>query len=110
MNEVLDKMSGTKSVPNSTAVLVLGIVSIVTCFCYGIIGLTTGIIALILANKGKRLYLSNPSEYSESSYKNLNAGRVCSIIGIVLSSLYVIFIIIYVIILGASLTAMPFSY
>ena len=36
-------------VPNSAAVLVLGILSIVLCFCYGLIGMTLGIIALVLA-------------------------------------------------------------
>ena len=40
-----------RNLPNGTAVLVLGILSIVTCCCYGFIGLTFGIIAVVLANK-----------------------------------------------------------
>ena len=33
--------------PNSTAVLVLGILSIAICWCYGLFGVTMGIIALV---------------------------------------------------------------
>src|ERR1044072_2215930 len=44
-------MGMQRDVPNSTAILVLGIVSIVTCWCYGIIGIGTGIAALVMASK-----------------------------------------------------------
>jgi hypothetical protein len=73
--------------PYSTAVLVLGIISIPTCLCYGIVGIVTGIIGIVLGNKAKNLYLSNPKAYTESSYKNANAGLICAIIGTCLSGL-----------------------
>ncbi len=73
--------------PNATAVLVLGILSIVLCCCYGIVGLILGVIAIVLAGKAKALYNSNPDAYTPASFKNLNAGRVCAIIGIALSAL-----------------------
>ncbi len=76
-----------RPLPNSTAVLVLGILSIVTCFCYGILGLILGIIAMVLAGKDKSLYASLPDEFTQGSFKNLNAGRICAIIGIILSLL-----------------------
>ena len=79
--------------PNATAVLVLGILSIVLCCCYGIVGLILGVIALVLAGKAKALYNSNPDAYTLASFKNLNAGRVCAIIGIALSSVYLLFCI-----------------
>ena len=82
-------------VPNSTAVLVLGILSIVFCFCYGFIGMILGIIALILASKGNALYTANPNAYSVASFNNLKAGKICGIIGLVLSSLYLIVIVLY---------------
>lgn len=85
-----------ETVPNSTVALVLGIISIVTCWCYGIIGITLGIIGLILANKGKKLYDENPENYTIGSFKNLKAGRIMSIIGLSVSAAYIIFIIIYV--------------
>jgi hypothetical protein len=98
-----------EAVPNSTAVLVLGIVSIVTCFCYGIIGLVAGIIALVLATKGITLYKATPERYSLSSFKNLKAGKTCAIIGLSLSAMYLIFIIIYVAVVGVALSTMPWQ-
>ena len=90
-----------QNLPNSVGVLVLGILSIVFCFCYGVIGITLGIIAIVLANKANKLYLSSPDLYSESSYKNMRAGRICAIVGLSLSSLYIVLIIIYIAIVGA---------
>lgn len=97
------------SIPNSVAVLVLGIVSIALCWCYGIIGLASGIVALILAGKAKALYEENPDTYTLASYNNLKAGRICAIIGTILSGIYVIFIIVYVLFIGAALTALPWD-
>jgi ribose/xylose/arabinose/galactoside ABC-type transport system permease subunit len=79
--------------PNATASLVLGILSIVFCVTYGTIGIILGIIGLVLANKDRKLYQSNPEAYSIDSYKNSNAGRTCSIIGLVLSGLFFLFAI-----------------
>jgi uncharacterized protein YacL len=78
------------ALPNASAVLILGIASIVGCCCYGIVGLIFAIIALVLAGNSRSLYQANPANYTESSYKNLNAGKICAIIGLVLSSLVVL--------------------
>ena len=78
-----------QKLPNATAVLILGILSILTCCCWGIIGLILGIVALILAKKDTALYNTNPELYE--GYSNINIGRVLAIIGIVLSSIYLIF-------------------
>jgi hypothetical protein len=80
------------SLPNSTLILVFGIISIVTCCCYGILGLIFGIIALVLANSAGKLYYAEPGSYTESSYKNVNAGKICAIIGIALSAFYLLFL------------------
>jgi hypothetical protein len=77
-----------RNLPNGTAVLVLGILSIITCCCYGVIGLTLGIIALVLAKKDLKLYQESPELYL--NYKNINTGRILGIIGIVLSSISMI--------------------
>ncbi|WP_435524383.1 CCC motif membrane protein [Chryseobacterium indoltheticum] len=53
-----------QKLPNATAVLVLGIVSIVGCCCYGVLGLIAGIIGLVLYKKDNALYQSNPTLYS----------------------------------------------
>lgn len=97
------------AVPNSTAVLVLGILSIVTCWCNGIIGLILGIIALVLASNGTKAYEANPSYYSENSFKNLNAGKICAIIGTSLSGLFLLFVI-YMIVIGAAAGSSYYSF
>ncbi|WP_379084414.1 CCC motif membrane protein [Pedobacter sp. UC225_65] len=89
-----------QSLPNATVVLILGILSIVTCCCYGVIGLILGIVALILSKKDKALYLANMAYYTESSYKNLSAGRVCAIIGLVLNILYLLLCIAFIAMFG----------
>ncbi|HRG01888.1 MAG TPA: CCC motif membrane protein [Bacteroidia bacterium] len=109
INQPFNNQFGQMPVPNSTAVLVLGILSIVFCFCYGLIGLTLGIIALVLASKGNTIYQANPSAYSLSSFNNMKAGKICGIIGVSLSALYLVFIIIYILILGAAFAAMPWD-
>jgi hypothetical protein len=80
-------------IPNATGVLVLGIVSIVLCWCGGIVGLIAGIIALVLHSKGVSTYNANPSSYTSGSLQNMNAGRICAIIGIILSFLYLIYMV-----------------
>lgn len=90
--------------PNATGVLVMGIISLALCWCYGIPGITLGIISLILGGKAKKLYKANPEQYTLSSYKNMNAGYICAIIGTCLSALYLVFIIIYFLIIGVALS------
>lgn len=80
-----------QKLPNATAVLVLGILSILTCWCYGIIGIILGIIALFLSSSDLKLYRLNPQDYI--NYQNLNIGRILAIIGLVLSILTMIFFI-----------------
>lgn len=101
--------SGQVPLPNSTAVLVLGIISIALCWCYGIVALTCGIIAIVLGNKAMALYKANPSAYTLSSFNNTKGGRICAIIGICLGSLYLIFIIIYLVILGTAFSMLPWQ-
>jgi hypothetical protein len=97
------------SIPNAGAILTLGIVSIALCWCYGVVALTCGIIALVLSNKSLQLYKSNPASYTLSSYNNVKAGRVCAIIGLCLSALMVLYVIIVFAFLGAVFSAMPWE-
>ena len=80
-----------QKLPNATAVLVLGILSVLTCWCYGIIGIVLGIVALFLAKKDIALYKESPEKFN--NYSNLNTGRVLAIIGLVLSILTIVFFI-----------------
>lgn len=72
--------SNASALPNATATLVLGILSLVVCFI-------CGIVALVISNKDVALYKANPELYTESSYSNIKAGRICSIIGLSLLAL-----------------------
>ena len=92
-----------QNLPNSTGVLVLGILSIVFCWCYGIPGLVLGIIAVVMSKKATALYNNSPEKYAESSFKNMKAGRICAIVGLCLSSVYAIVAIIYIAIIGAAI-------
>jgi hypothetical protein len=80
-----------QTLPNASAVLVLGILSIVFCWCFGF-GLIMGIIALALSMNAHKLYRENPDKWI--GYGNLQAGKITAIIGVSLSAVYVIFVII----------------
>ena len=94
MENYYDSNAQKIEIPNATLILVLGIISIVGCCCtYGLVGIVCGIIALVLAKSATNLYVSNPERFTESSYKNMNAGKICAWIGLIPSILYLIFII-----------------
>jgi len=80
-----------QKLPNSTLILILGILSILGCCCYGIPGLISGIIAIILANNATKIYKLAPDEYSD--YGNVKAGKIMAIIAIVLSILFIFMIV-----------------
>jgi len=80
----------TQKLPNANAVLILGILSIPTCCCYGL-GLILGIVALVLAKKDMAAYRAQPSLYT--NYSNLNTGRILAIIGVALSAIYLVMVI-----------------
>ncbi|MDI9366054.1 MAG: CCC motif membrane protein [Flavobacterium sp.] len=88
-----------RSLPNATAVLVLGILGIVAACCYGG-GLILSIIALVLYSKDKKLYVASPELYTEASFKNAKAGRVCAIIGLVISAIFILFIVAVIALVG----------
>lgn len=87
-----------KQLPNAVAVLVLGILSLVTSCMF--VGLILGIIGLALSGSAMKLYRSEPQAWA--GYGMLNAGRIMSIIGIIFGALYVVWYIIAVMILGAA--------
>ena len=95
--------------PNATLVLVLGIISIVGCCCYGIVGVICGIIALVMAKSATALYVSDPKKYTESSYKNMNTGKTCAWIGLILSILSMVSSIVFAIIYGVAAFTDPNS-
>ena len=87
--------------PNSNTVLVLGIFSIFSCFTFGLPGLIMGMVALKLYKNPHELYQLAPELYKKESYKNLRAGYITSIIGIALSSLFLLILIFYILVFGS---------
>jgi hypothetical protein len=85
--------------PADPSALILGIISVVIVFpgfCCGlfpVISIVLGIVGIISANKSLKEYDVEPSTYNHNSRKNVFAGKVLSIIGLSLSTLYVILVL-----------------
>lgn len=94
-----------QNLPNSTTILILGILSILLCWWHllSFAGIVLGIIALVLANKELSVYRKNPSRYTLSSLNNVRTGRICAIIGLSISILIFIFVILLIMGILASL-------
>ncbi|MCX6251561.1 MAG: CCC motif membrane protein [Bacteroidetes bacterium] len=93
-----------QNLPNATAVLILGILSIVfICPYISLVSIVLGIIAIVLASKDQQLYNANKSLYSYSSYNNLKAGKVCAIIGLSVAAFTFLMLILFIIGIFAAL-------
>jgi hypothetical protein len=97
-----------EDVPNATAVLVLGIISLASFWCYGIVGIVLGIIGLAISSSSHKAIKLEPQRYTQSSIKNLNAGRIMSIIGLSVGGLFILIIVLYFLIIGAALMSPAF--
>jgi uncharacterized membrane protein len=80
-----------QKLPNETLIIILSIVGIVCCWCFGL-GLIPSIIALVLALKSQKIYRENPENYT--NFSTIKTGKILAIIGIALG-LYSIGSIIY---------------
>jgi len=89
-----------QEVPNATLILVFGILSLVGCCCYGILGVVFGIITIVISNKAMAIYNANPEMYY--GYQNVKIGRILAIIGLVLSAVFLISIILFFIFSGGT--------
>jgi hypothetical protein len=89
--------------PKSLAVMIIGIASIPFSFVYGIPGLVLAIIALILAGSGGRALEANPALYTPGSISMRRAGKICGVIGLILSIIMtIVWAIIIFLIAGAA--------
>lgn len=80
-----------QKLPNANTILILSILSVLTCCCYGVVGIVLAVVALQKAKKEEQLYFENPELYQ--NYGTLTAARFISFIGITLSSIYLAFTI-----------------
>ncbi|MCG2611924.1 DUF4190 domain-containing protein [Flavobacterium sp. SM15] len=87
-----------QKLPNGTAVIILGIMSIITCCCYGVLSFILGGIGLYLANKDTKEYNENPELYS--NFNNVKTGKILCIIGIVLGVIFLLIMAWYINLVG----------
>lgn len=90
--DVLRNSTEKAWLPKAIGCMILGIMSIIGGFQYGIPGIVCGIIALSYYSKDKPLYNSDPIKYAKP-YKYLRAGKITAIIGLVFSTLMTILFI-----------------
>jgi hypothetical protein len=97
---------GQEQLPNSVLILVFGIIGIVfSCLSImAILALILNIVNLTLASKARKLAAAEPQRYAQSSISQVNAGRICSIIGICITSLFIVLFILYIAFVGALVT------
>lgn len=82
----------SEKLPQSTGVLVLGILSIVFSFCCaGILGIILAIIALAMASSATSKYKAESERYT--GYSNVKTGKVLAIIGLVISIIFILFVV-----------------
>ena len=77
-----------QELPNATLILVFGILSLVGCCCYGVVGIIFGIITLVMSKKAIEIYNANPEMYL--GYQNVKIGRILAIIGLGLGAIFFI--------------------
>lgn len=90
-------------IPNATMVLVLGICAI----AIGCAGPILGTIGLMMAKTAKKVYAANPTIYREGSFKQLNAGYICSIIGLCLGVFNWILVVVWFMMVSTIFSAFP---
>lgn len=96
-----------QNLPNSTTILVLGILSIVFCWWHlvSFIGIVLGISTLVLSKKEIAVYQAAPQKFTISSLNNVKTGRTCAIIGLIIS--VVVFFLVTLFLIGL-LATLPF--
>lgn len=84
--------SKSESLPGAGGILTTGIISLV--LFSGLIGFILAIVTLVRAQKARDEYRRNPSAYTDSSYRKVNSGRICSIISLaLLGALLVVWVV-----------------
>jgi hypothetical protein len=81
-----------EDIPHSKTVLILGILSIPTCFCFGITGVIIAFITFHFHKKAILSYTLNSEKYGKTSYNNLKTGKICATVGLTLGLMYLLFV------------------
>jgi hypothetical protein len=88
------------NLPNSNTILVLGILSLVFCWWHilSIVGIVLSIVTLSMTSRELSLFYTRPNDFTLSSLNNVKAGRICAIIGLIISIL--VFVVALLMIIG----------
>jgi predicted RNA-binding Zn-ribbon protein involved in translation (DUF1610 family) len=86
--------TATQSSGRAITSMVLGIISIVTCFAYGLIGMPCAVLAIIFAKKARLAVQAGTAP--ATSLGMATAGRVCGWVGVGLNSLALILFVVYI--------------
>ncbi len=92
-HEAYNPFRERKNLEGSNTVLVLGILSLVL---MGIIGLILASIAIAKAKDCIQIYEMDPDHYTEASYKNAKAGKVCAIVSLSITAAILLLVIVMV--------------
>ena len=87
-----------QKLPNANTILILSVLSVITCCLYGVVGIVLAVVAIQKAKKEEQLYWENPEQYA--SLGTVNAARVIAVIGLILSTIYLIFTLYIWIVVG----------
>lgn len=96
--------------PADPTAIILGIASLIIvglgCCCglFAIGSLLLSLFGLVLANKSIRLYKQNPEHYTSQSRSNTGVGQIICIVGVVISSIFVLFSVGYFALFGSQIT------
>ena len=74
----------SSKIPLANTTLVLAIVSVIGCVCYGFPGIILSVMAIVLYGRVKKVYLIHPAIYQES-YNTARAGWIIAIISLFIS-------------------------
>lgn len=91
-NEQFGNIDTQQNLPNAVGALVLGIISTFFGLTWwywigSIISLVTGIIAIVLGKRVRRMYMENQAGFKRSSYNIAKTGKILGIIGVIVSSI-----------------------
>lgn len=89
-----------ESIPGAGWILFIAILSLQFYLYYGVVGIISGMLGLSFATVKKNEFIESPGKYSSGSYSVLKAGRIISIVGLVISSFYALIFILERIDLG----------
>lgn len=100
----------TNKLPADPTAIILGIISIVIavpgCCCglFALVSLVLGIIGLVVANKSLNEYSREPEIYNRESRNSVYNGKIMCVIGVVVSSIFMLFSVGYFAFYGQGLS------